>query len=117
MKRIINFCVLAITILSVNLLTGFITDYFLHYKNITNPMKFTALGMLVLVAVFYPIFEYMESKVEALARGLIKKGNNAMGKRLGFVIVFSILILILYCIYANLWFKINVPRILINRIF
>jgi hypothetical protein len=114
MKRIINFCVLAITILTVNLLTGYITDYFLHYKRITNPLKFTAIGMLVLVAVFYPIFEYMESKVEDLARNLLKKGNNAMGKRIGFVFVFSILLFILYCIYAKLWFDLNVIRIMIN---
>jgi hypothetical protein len=114
MKRIINFCVFAVTILIVNILTSFITEYFLHYKNITNPMKFTAIGMIILVAVFYPIFGYLEVKVEELIKRLIKKGKNTFGKRIGFIVVFSILIIILYCIYANLWFKLNIPRIVIN---
>lgn len=116
MKKLINFCILAITILTVNLLTGFITEYFLHYKNRANPMKFTALGMLILVAVFYPVFGYLETKVEEFTRKLVKKGKNTFGKRIGFLVVFSILVFILYCIYANLWFDLNIPEVLYNKL-
>jgi hypothetical protein len=112
MRRFINFYILAVTILTVNLLTGFITEYFLHYKNITNPLKFTAIGMIILVAVFYPVFGYIESKVEEITRKLIKKGKNKFGKTLGFIFVFSVLIFVLYSIYARLWFNINIPRII-----
>lgn len=112
MRKIINFCVLAITILTVNLLTSFITEYFLHYKNITNPLKFTAIGMLILVAVFYPVFGFIETKVEDLSRKLFKKGKNAFGKIIGFILVFSMIVFLLYCIYANLWFNINVLRLM-----
>jgi hypothetical protein len=114
MKKIINFCILAITILTVNLLTGYITDYFLRYKHITNPFKFTAIGMLILVAVFYPVFEFIENKVEGITKELIKKGNNAFGKILGVILVFALLLSVLYCIYAKLWFHLNIPSIAWN---
>jgi hypothetical protein len=112
MRRIINFCILAITILTVNLLTGYITEYFLNYKNITNPLKFTALGMLILVAIFYPVFGYIEKKVEEITKKIIKRGKNTFGKTIGFVLVFSLIIFALYCIYASLWFNLNMPQII-----
>lgn len=112
MRRFINFFILAITILTVNLLTGYITEYFLHYKKITNPLKFTALGMIILVAIFYPVFGYIEKKVEKITRKLIKRGKNTLGKSMGFVVVISLLIFALFSVYAKLWFDLNVPQLL-----
>jgi hypothetical protein len=117
MRRIINFCVLVITILTVNLLTGFITGYFLHYKRAINPLKFTALGMIILVAIFYPVFGYIETKTEEIARKLLKKGKHTFGKRFGFIIVFSLIIFLLYSIYAKMWFGINVPETFLEMLF
>jgi len=88
----------------------------MNYKNMTRPLKFTAIGMLVLVAVFYPVFEYLEKQIEQITKTLIKRGKNAFGTKLGFILVFSAILLALFSIYANLWFDINVPRMLWNRV-
>lgn len=78
----------------------------------TRPLKFTSIGMLVLVAVFYPVFEYLEKQIEQITKTLIKRGKNTFGTKLGFILVFSAILLALFSIYANLWFDINVPRML-----
>jgi len=109
--------VMSISILLVNLLTSFITDYFLSYKYTFNPLKFTAIGMLVLIAVFYPAFEYFDRIVERFAAKLLLHGKNVFGRFMGVLLVYIFIMFILFCIYANLWFHVDVFRMLIHYIF
>jgi hypothetical protein len=115
MKNFFSFCVLVITVLVVNLLTGYITDYLMNYKGITNPLKFTAIGMGILVIILSPAFKFLDEMVSTLAKKVMSKGHHMFGKILGTVMVFSMLLFILYCIYAKQWYGINVPKILLNR--
>lgn len=117
MRKLFSFCVLVITVLIVNLLTGYITDYLMNYKGITNPLKFTAIGMIVLVVILYPAFKFLDELVTSLAKKVMSKGHNMFGKILGTVLMFALLLFGLYCIYANQWYGINVLNILINKIF
>ncbi|NJO68738.1 MAG: hypothetical protein HC830_05175 [Bacteroidetes bacterium] len=68
MRKFFGFCVLVITVLVVNLLTGYITDYLLNYKGATNPLKFTAIGMVILVLILYPAFKFLDELVTSLAK-------------------------------------------------
>lgn len=108
---------MAITILLVNLLTTFIADYLLVYKGNISPLKFTAIGMGIIVVVFYPAFEYLNGIVEKLTTRFLKKGNNIFGRTLGVYITFLALLFIIYCIYAHIWFNVNVIKVIINNIF
>ncbi len=116
-RRVFNFFVLAITILLVNLLTTFIADYLMEYKGGINPLKFTAIGMGVIVVVFYPAFEYLNGIVEKFTTRFLKKGDNLFGRTLGVYITFLTLLFILYCIYAHIWFNVNVPKYIVTSIF
>lgn len=115
-RRIFNFLVICVTILLVNLLTTLITDYFMSYKNHTNYLKFTAFGMGAIVLVLYPAFEYINRLVEKFTTSFLKKGKNVFGRTLGVYITFCIIIFILYCIYARIWFHINVFNIIFSKI-
>lgn len=117
MRRVFSFCVLVVTILVVNLLTGYITDYLMNYKGMTNPLKFTAIGMGALVLILYPAFKFLDELVVTMAKRMMSKGHHMFGKVLGTIIVFAIVMFFLYCVYANLWFGINVPKVLIGKIF
>jgi hypothetical protein len=116
MSKIYNFLLFAATILIMNLLTGYITDAFLNHKNFSNPYKFTALGMLILVAFFYPFFEIINKKIQILISKMLKKGRHYFGKTVGVLAIFCLLFALLYCIYANLWFNINIPKVLLFKI-
>lgn len=117
MRKLFSFCVLVITILIVNLLTGYITDYLMNYKGVTNPLKFTAIGMIALVLILYPAFKFLDELVTSMAKRMMSKGHHIFGKIMGTLLVFAIFVFILYCVYANQWFGINVPKILISRWF
>lgn len=113
-RRIFNFFVLVITILLVNLLTTFIADYLMEYKGNINPLKFTAIGMGIIVIIFYPAFEYLNGIVEKFTTRFLKKGNNLFGRTLGVYITFIALLFILYSIYAHIWFNVNVIRVIFS---
>lgn len=116
-RKIFNFLVLVVTILLINLLTNFIADYLImKYKGQTSYLKFTAIGMGAIVLVFYPAFEYLNGIVEKITTRFLKKGNNLFGRILGVYITFFVLLFILYCIYARIWFDVNVVKVIFNSI-
>lgn len=115
MKTFFGFCVLVVTVLIVNLLTEFITGYLMHYKGMTDPMKFTAIGMTVLVLILYPAFKFMDKLVTSVAKKTMNKGHHMFGKILGTLVMFAVIMFVLYCIYARQWFGINVPKLLVEK--
>jgi len=117
-RKIFNFLVLVVTILLINLLSNFIADYFItKYKGHTSYLKFTAIGMGVIVIIFYPAFEYLNGIVEKITTRFLKKGNNLFGRILGVYIAFFVMLFILYCLYARVWFDANVIKVIFNSIF
>lgn len=117
LRRLFGYCVLVVTVLSVNLLTGYISNYLMHYKGMTNPYKFTAIGMGVLVIILFPAFKYLDELVKSMAQRMMSKGHHMFGKFLGTLIVFALLLFVLYCIYADQWFGINVFKVIIGKVF
>ncbi len=99
--------VLMISVLTVNLLTGWITDYIVHYNLDLNPFKFTAIVMLILVFILVPAYSYLSSQIEVLIARLLVKGSNSFGKTLGLFLSFALIFSVLYAIYLHQLFHIN----------
>jgi hypothetical protein len=106
-KKLFNLMVLMISVLTLNLLTGFITDYIVHYKTNINPFKFTAIAMLTLVFILVPAFSYMNLRIEKIVAKLLVSGSNSFGKTVGLLISFATIFGILFAIYIHEWFQIN----------
>lgn len=106
-KKIFNVMVLMISVLTLNLLTGFITNYIVHYKIDLNPFKFTAIAMLALVFILVPAYSYMSGKIEILVARVLISGSNSFGKMIGLLFSFAIIFAVLFTIYLQLWFNIN----------
>jgi hypothetical protein len=109
-KKLFSIMVLMISVLSVNLLTGFITDHIIHYKLDLNPYKFTALAMLVLVFILVPAYSFLSEKIEILVARILLSGSNSFGRTFGLLISFALIFSILFAIYLNEWFSINLIR-------
>ena len=99
--------VLMITVLLVNLLTGFTTHYIVHYKTDINPFKFTAIAMLALVFILVPTYRYMSGRIEILVAKVLVSGSNSFGKTLGLLISFTLIFSVLFAIYLQQWFHLN----------
>lgn len=106
-KKFFNIIVLMITVLTVNLLTNYITNYIINYKTYVNPYKYTAIAMLALVFILVPAFSYMSNRVEYLIAKVLLSGSNSFGKITGLFISFVFIFGILFIIYLNDWFNIN----------
>jgi hypothetical protein len=114
-QKIFKFLVLSITILLVNLFSTLVTDYFMQYKHTTDALRFTAIGMVVIVLVFYPAFNYISGIVEKITVRFLKKGKNIFGRFLGVYFAFAIVLFVLYYIYARIWFHVDVVRVMFSR--
>jgi hypothetical protein len=115
-RKIFSIMVLMITVLTVNLLTGYITNYIIHYNLGIDPMKFTAIGMLALVFILVPAYGYMASKIEIMVAKLLLSGSNSFGKILGLLLSFGLIFSILFGIYLHEWFDINLLSTIKNSI-
>lgn len=109
--------VLMITVLTVNLLTGYITDYIIHYKVDIDPYKFTAIAMLGLVFILVPAYSYLNDRVEILIAKVLLSGSNSFGKTLGLLISFAVIFSILFAIYLQEWFHINLLTVVKSKLF
>ena len=108
--------VLMISVLTVNILTGFITDYIIHYKIALDPYKFTAIAMLALVFILVPAYSYLNGQVEILIARVLLSGSSSFGKIIGLLFSFALIFSILFAIYLHEWFHINLLTVLKNKL-
>ncbi|MDP1744895.1 MAG: hypothetical protein Q8L90_04920 [Bacteroidota bacterium] len=106
-RKLFNIMVLMISVLLIDILTGYITNYIVHYKLDLNPFKFTAIAMLTLVFILVPAYSFMGSRIEILVARVLIKGSNSFGKTIGLLVSFAIIFGILFAIYLHQWFHIN----------
>jgi uncharacterized membrane protein len=105
---------MTLTILSVNLITGAITDYMVSYKNHYRPIAFTFLGMAITVVIFYPLFIKLQDWIKIISMKAIKSGKSVAGKYLGLIVTFIAALLILGYFYARMWYHINLFSVMIH---
>ncbi|MDO9185709.1 MAG: hypothetical protein Q7W13_06830 [Bacteroidia bacterium] len=116
-KKLFNIMVLMISVLLIDILTGYITNYIVHYKLDLNPFKFTAIAMLTLVFILVPAYSFMGSRIEILVARVLIKGSNSFGKTIGLLVSFAIIFGILFAIYLHQWFHINLIVEIKNALF
>ena len=115
-KKLFNIMVLMISVLTLNLITGFVTDYIVHYNIGINPYKCTGIAMLTLVFILVPAYSYMKPKIELLVARVLVSGSNSFGKNMGLLLSFMAVFGILFVIYLNEWFGINFWQVLKTKI-
>lgn len=116
-KKVFNVMVLMITVLSVNLITGWLTDYIIHYKLGINPYKFTAIAMLALVFILVPAYSYLGKQMEYLIVKVLLSGSSSFGKIVGLLFSFAVIFGILFLLYLKEWFHISLLMIMKEKIF
>jgi hypothetical protein len=113
-RKVFNFAVTMLTILTANLLTTFITDKLISYKWEIKPLRFTLISMAIITIIFYPLFTMLQQWLDRFSRRFVKAGHMLAGKYLGLLLMFAAGLLILMGIYAHMWYHINVFKLLAN---
>jgi hypothetical protein len=105
---------MTITILTANLLTSKIGDILLSFKMNYKPLTFTLIAMAVITIIFYPLFAYLEKWLTSLSVNVVNSGRSLGGKYIGLIIALFCCLFVLFCFYANTWYKLNVLKLLFN---
>jgi hypothetical protein len=107
-KNIFKFMVLVISILLANLIAEKFDHFLLSYRFSQKPYIFTWVGMLVVVAIYYPLFSHIDKWATVLSEKVIRSGTKFGGRRTGSILVFLLLLFTLYIFYGYEWFNRNI---------
>ncbi|HNT26957.1 MAG TPA: hypothetical protein PKH10_02145 [bacterium] len=111
-----KFLLMILSVLCANLLSGALSSLVLAKVRGSYSMAIaTAVGMLVLVAVLYPLYRYLNSWATALSQFFLRTGKKMFGRILGLLLVFLALLALLYYGYARLWFGVNIYAVLFGN--
>ncbi len=109
-KSIFKIVVLVISILLANLITIWIDKFMLSFKWKFPPYVFTAIGMSVIVLIFYPLYTNLDKWTTLFSNKFIKAGKKFAGRRIGAIIAFLAAIMLLFYFYGKEWFHVNVLK-------
>jgi hypothetical protein len=115
-RFLFRFSVIIVTILTASLVTGAISDYLVTFRDKYNPLKFTLIGMAIIVVIFYPLFIKLEGWIKKLSSRVMRSGNSFAGKYLGLPLMFIAAFLILFHFYTRMWYGISFFRIATDSI-
>jgi hypothetical protein len=113
-RKVFNFAVTMLTILTANLVTTFVTDKMISFKWEVKPLRFTIISMAIITIVFYPLFMMLQEWLDRFSRRFVKAGHSFAGKYIGLVLMFITGLFILTCIYAHMWYNLNVLKLIAN---
>ena len=113
-RKLFKIAVTAITILTANLLTNYISNLFTDYKSHFKPLQFTLIGMGVVLIIFYHLFTRLEFWLNSISAKFIRSSKSLGGKYVGLFISFFICLVILFYFYARLWYSLDIFDIIIQ---
>lgn len=110
-RKLSKLFVTSLTILTVSLIAIYlreqINDHFNHRKN----YQAVFVGMLLMVAIYYPMTTLLNQYFESLSKKIVSKSKKiSKSSSVGMFIGFSLAIFVLFIFYAQLWYGIDVIR-------
>lgn len=114
MKTLTKQVVFILSILIAYLVSEFVYFIMGNFKKVQNdPFLDVAIGMVIIVIVFYPLYEWFRKLGSKQVEGFIRRLQEGVRSEfLGLLIGFIVLIFLLYCTYAWIWKKITVMQII-----
>jgi H+/Cl- antiporter ClcA len=107
-KKLIKFVVFVITILTANLLGDYAGDFLTSFKDDYKPLTFTLVAMVVIVLIFYPLFDSLEDWVTKFSNKIVKHGAKNFGPNVAILMIFLVSMIVLIFFYTRQYYEINV---------
>lgn len=107
--RLTKFAILSLSILSASLISDYAVSYFSSWSG--KNYKGVAMGMFVTVIVFYPLFSLLERYIKKASSSYIKSSKKMAGSSFfGLIIGYALAILVLFIMFAIVWYDLNPVR-------
>lgn len=101
-RKITKYAALIISILSASLINEYIVKLIKGYYQ-ESSYKSVAIGMLVTLIVFVPLFKVLGKWINTVSKGYIKTGKKvASNSNTGLIISFLIAIVVLFILFAQI---------------
>jgi hypothetical protein len=106
-QKLFRFVVFTLSILTANLVSDFSSNYLVSYKNQYKPIPFTFVGMMLIVIVFYPLFQLLDKWIARFSKNVVNTGRSFAGKYLGLLLAFFAALFVLMYFYLQVWYDKN----------
>jgi hypothetical protein len=108
-RKITKYVVLIFTILLADIIKEIVLHLIGLERDHRSPYLSAAIGMGVIVLVFYPMFTIMEKILESITHSYVTKTKNVTGGSYkGLIVAFILGVAVLYFAYLKVWFNINI---------
>ncbi len=108
-RKLTRYVILIFTILMADVIKEIVLHMIGLEKDVHHPYSSAAIGMGVIVVVFYPMFTIMEKVLEYITEHYVKATKGVAGGSIkGLVVAFVLGIGILYFVYLKVWFNLNI---------
>ena len=105
-NQLSRFAATVITILVGTLISDYSVN--LLSEKIGKSYTGVALGMLATIVIFYPLFTILEKYIKHLSSKYIQKSKSITGNKIGGLMMgFTLAILILFMMFASVWYGLN----------
>lgn len=113
MKKLNQISVFTISVLAAKILSEYLFDYVIRYKQNLNPYIDTLIGMAIIAFVFFPALGLMNKYLKVLAEGYIKHSKKTAKKSSSGLIWGTIgALFILYYFYLMKWYGIDLLKVI-----
>ena len=110
MRKLTHHAIMIISLLIAYLIKDVITHYLEGLKKMSeNPYLGVALGMLVIVGLFYPLYEFFKHLAKGFMGSYFRRSKRITNSSFG-GLFFGLLIAlaVLYGVYAQVWYEIDI---------
>ena len=106
LQKILRVALLAVSVLAAYLLIHFLESWILDQPKRFGPYLATLIGMVCIVFLFVPLFQWMDRFSQKIVQTLVRTSSNVMG-RSGLYIFLAVTLFLLYGVYLYIWFNVS----------
>lgn len=114
-RKLTKYFVVVMTFLLATLIEELALEFLIpDFNNYKNPYVATLVGMGLVVIIYYPAFLFIDNVASKLTKQYLKASKKVISKKsiYGLLVGMIVALVVLYFIFLELWFHINVLELL-----
>jgi hypothetical protein len=116
-RNVTKFCVFILTIFVAEIASAIAKRYIQIHTGHKDPYVLTAIQMGIIIAIYYPVFTFINKIAENISKHFIRKTKQATGSSsLGLIIAFLSGLGIIYVVFLKMWYNIALWEVLWRKI-
>ena len=112
MRKITKIAVFTISVLTAKILSEYLFDFVIGYKENGNPYIDTLAGMAIVAFIFFPTLTLMNAQLKKMTEGYVKHSRKISKNTMsGLLWAMGVALVILYYFYLRKWYGIDLLKI------